>query len=106
MNATYEGITLYCHYFNNHLECPNVKNNCAFAHKDSEDCNYGKLCERLLCMFKHETGEENKKDESIEKDIDIVDENTEAYENVIQDIEEGEDLDENEVNDEPLDITF
>ena len=106
MNATHEGITLYWHYFNNDLECPNGENNCAFAHKDSEDCKYGKLCERLLCMFKHETGEENKKDESIEKDIDTLHKNTEENEYVIQNIEEIEDLDEDEVIDQPMDTTF
>ena len=56
--VSHEKSKMYCHYFNNRKACP-FKEECLFLHEDSEMCKYGKLCERMLCMFKHEENEEN-----------------------------------------------
>ena len=47
-----EKVKIYCHYFNNMKTCP-FGEECIFLHEDSRKCKYGKLCERLKCMFKH-----------------------------------------------------
>ena len=52
MEAAHEN-NLYCHYYNNDKECP-FDDQCIFLHDDSENCKYGKACERNLCMYKHE----------------------------------------------------
>ena len=33
--------------------CP-YSDQCFFLHEDAQNCKYGKQCERLFCMFKHE----------------------------------------------------
>ena len=48
----HEKAILYCHYFNNQLPCP-FDTECIFLHEDADNCKYGILCERMLCMFKH-----------------------------------------------------
>ena len=57
---THENLKIYCHYYNNSKTCP-FKEECLFLHVEAPICKYGKLCERMLCMFKHvpETDEEH-----------------------------------------------
>ena len=62
----HEKVKLYCHFYNNEKECPHgIK--CIFLHEHSNQCKYGKMCERNNCMFKHEVNivddEEAEKDE-------------------------------------------
>ena len=59
--AVHEDVTLYCHYFNNDKDCP-YDDVCIFLHEDSEECKFGNMCERTLCMYKHKSrnGEEIK----------------------------------------------
>ena len=61
---THENLIIYCHYFNNDKICP-FKEECLFLHEEAETCKFGKLCERMFCMYKHES----------ENDNDIVGEN-------------------------------
>ena len=74
----YDNLRIYCHYFNNKKTCPHG-DNCVFMHSDSGDCRYGRLCERMFCMFKHECEDldisELIEDEIVKNDeaIDIVD---------------------------------
>ena len=56
MKITHEDTKLYCHYFNNEKICPFDKD-CIFLHENSTECKYGKLCERMNCMYKHRTEE-------------------------------------------------
>ena len=64
---THENLKLFCHYFNNKKDCP-FNDECVFLHEDSDDCKYGEVCERELCMFKHEINDE--KSESKEDNDD------------------------------------
>ena len=56
VKISHQSKILYCHYFNNHKQCP-YEENCIFMHKDSELCKYGNSCERILCMYKHRNEE-------------------------------------------------
>ena len=56
---------IYCHYFNNDKECP-YGDRCIYEHDDSDKCKFGKTCERLMCMYKH--NDDN--DENDDKDGD------------------------------------
>ena len=56
--AVHEDIELYCHYYNNGKECP-FEDACIFLHDESETCKYGKGCERVLCMYKHEVSDDS-----------------------------------------------
>ena len=46
---------------------------CIFLHEDSTLCKYGLICERNLCMFKHEAAEKESDDSDITSQIIIVD---------------------------------
>ena len=46
-------MKIFCHYFNNEKSCK-FGNECIFAHEESPDCKMGELCERIMCMFKHD----------------------------------------------------
>ena len=61
VRISHENVKLFCHYFNNGLECP-YNDECIFVHEDSEVCKYGAMCERNNCMYKHE--EENDDEEN------------------------------------------
>ena len=63
-------MKIFCHYFNNNYECP-YDDQCIFAHDESPVCKFGKECERLMCMFKHN----GRRD--VSDDEDEVDENSE-----------------------------
>ena len=54
IKIVHDKCKLYCHYFNNRKTCPFDKE-CVFLHEDADNCKYGESCERLLCMFKHES---------------------------------------------------
>ena len=69
----HENCKLYCHYFNNKKVCPFIEE-CLFLHEEAEICKYGKQCERILCMFKHEyEDDENLSDEVKNDEKDDVD---------------------------------
>ena len=70
VRISHENVKLFCHYFNNGLECP-YNDECIFIHEDSEVCKYGAMCERNNCMYKHK--EEN--DDVENEEIDITEEN-------------------------------
>ena len=79
---SHENGKFYCHYFNNKLTCP-YSEECIFLHEDSTLCKYGSLCERNLCMFKHESVHEVTEKESDDSDkrsqtnlVDVHDEET------------------------------
>ena len=70
----HEGIKLYCHYYNNEEECP-FAHNCIFLHENSPQCMFGKLCERIKCMFKHKSSDKHVSDNDDEKnELDTADE--------------------------------
>ena len=74
----HEGIKLYCHYWNNDLDCPyetDEHDKCIFLHDESEKCKFGKTCERILCMYQHD---ESDKDVKEEVSGENVDEDTES----------------------------
>ena len=62
--AVHEDVELYCHYYNNDKECP-YGDECIFMHEESENCKYGKTCDRVMCMFRHDV-EGDSDDESAE----------------------------------------
>ena len=41
---------------------------CIFIHEESEICKFGKGCDRILCMFKHETCEHDDDEEADESE--------------------------------------
>ena len=53
IKVSHEQAKLYCHYFNNSKCCPNGLE-CVFLHEESDICKYNDLCERNLCMHKHD----------------------------------------------------
>ena len=62
---------IYCHYFNNDKECP-FGDLCIYEHEDSVKCKFGKACERLRCMYKHNAeDDDNDDDESIWSEVDL-----------------------------------
>ena len=63
VRISHENVKLFCHYFNNGLECP-YNDECIFIHEDSEVCKYGAMCERNNCMYKHK--EENDENDELE----------------------------------------
>ena len=80
---THENLKMYCHYYNNSKTCP-FKEECLFLHVEAPICKYGKLCERMFCMFKHvpETDEEHGDVEEIIEN-DVVNSVTEVMEESI-----------------------
>ena len=62
MQAAHEEISLFCHYFNNEKDCP-FEEECIFVHEESEICKFGKACERILCMYKHERDDKDDNDD-------------------------------------------
>ena len=68
-----EGIKLYYHYYNNKKDCP-FAHNCIFLHENSPQCSFGKLCERINCMFKHKSSEKHVSDNYDDKnELDTAD---------------------------------
>ena len=63
VSAVHGSMKIYCHYYNNDKECP-FKNECIFAHLTTKDCMFGNECERMYCMFKHDTLFQDNEDES------------------------------------------
>lgn len=53
VSAVHGEFKLFCHYYNNDKECP-FEGRCIFAHEESPDCRFGKICERVMCMFSHD----------------------------------------------------
>ena len=92
--AVHEDVTLYCHYFNNNKDCP-FDDECIFLHEDSEDCKFGNVCERTLCMYKHEdrNDEEDENDEESDSDCDDDDDSVnvdvEGIKPVLEKLEEA-----------------
>ena len=77
IKITHEDLKIYCHYFNNKKSCP-FNEECLFLHKEAKMCKYGKLCERMYCMFKHESETKN-----------VMDDVEETNESVTEVIEEA-----------------
>ena len=82
VEAAHESCELFCHYYNNNKDCP-YNDQCVFIHEESDECKYGKACERMLCMFKHDESddeaesdddEEDSEDEEEEDEDETVDE--------------------------------
>ena len=74
LQAAYEDISLFCHYFNNEKDWP-FEEECIFIHEESELCKFGKTCERILCMYRHERGiNEDDDDSESENESDSEDE--------------------------------
>ena len=72
MRIAHENLKLF---FNNKT-FPYSKD-CIFLNQDSPICKYGKKCERMLCMFKHEEDEVENIDTLTVIDIENVDEENE-----------------------------
>ena len=99
MRIAHENLKLFCHFFNNNKTCPYSKD-CIFLHQASPICKYGKKCERLLCMFKHETDEvENVDTFAVIVDVDEVDEIDESNENSVDINEENDDQESVKIDD-------
>ena len=90
----HENVKLYCHYFNNEKVCP-YGEECVFLHTDSKLCKYGGLCERMLCMFKHQS-DDIETGEIIEEEIVKIG----AEQIEIIDVENDESLHDETVEDE------
>ena len=76
VQAAHEDVTLFCHYFNNGKDCP-YEDECIFVHEESDVCKFGNGCERLLCMYQHEDGNDDDDDSESEDDSDSDDESAE-----------------------------
>ena len=73
IKISHENLKIYCHYYNNEKECP-FDDDCVYLHEDSVDCKYGDLCERDMCMFKHESCDEiNEREEDNDDEYDDED---------------------------------
>ena len=64
IEAAHRDKIIYCSFYNNKKECPYGDKKCMFVHKDSEECKFGKACERNNCMYKHDS--EDNSDENID----------------------------------------
>ena len=93
--AAHEHLKIYCHNFNNDKVCLH-KDECVFIHEDSEPCKYGKMCERINCMYKHEPIENANEEEN--KDDTNNDERSDSNDN--DEIKEAEKSDNEDVVDE------
>ena len=65
----HEGLTIFCHFFNNNKTCP-FNNGCVFVHEDSEVCKYDTVCERRNCMYKHGIDDSGDESDNIIEDED------------------------------------
>ena len=64
---------IYCHYYNNEKECPFGYFR-IYEHNEADKCNFGKACERVMCMYKHNDEDtENDGDNDVESDCSDVD---------------------------------
>ena len=81
--AVHEDVELYCHYYNNDKECP-YGDECIFMHEESENCTYGKTCDRVMCMFRH-NAEGDSDDESEESGTN---QNDVSSENIVPSLEQ------------------
>ena len=112
VKITHENLKLYCHYFNNKKKCP-YNEECVFLHEEANQCKYGNLCERMLCMFMHEneTNEENEVEETIAYNelvnsvTEVIDVDIETHEDLSK-IVDIDDLDDIEQENETGNITF
>ena len=108
MRIAHENLKLFCHFFNNNKTCPYSKE-CIFLHQDSPICKYGKKCERMLCMFKHEEDEdefENVDTLAVIVDVDDEDEIDESNENSGDINEENDDQESVKIDDPNDDDNF
>ena len=91
VKVAHEKCKLYCHYFNNKKTCPFDKE-CVFLHEDADICKYGESCERLLCMFKHESvicsNDDKVPDKTVQTFfVDIHEDEIVTFDSVIENIE-------------------
>ena len=69
VQISHEKANLYCHYFNNKKNCP-YESESVFLHEHSKPCKYGVICERDMCLFKHEH-KDNEDIDNIDWDLDV-----------------------------------
>ena len=73
IEAVHGRMKIFCYYFNNDYDCP-YDDQCIFAHDASPVCKFGRECERIMCMFKHDgrdvSDDENEDDEESEDESD------------------------------------
>ena len=67
--AAHEDVELFCHY--NEKDCPH-EDQCIFIHEESEICKFGKGCERDMCMYRHESLEEDESESEEDENDDEV----------------------------------
>ena len=82
VEAAHKEKKIYCHFYNNNLECQFGEEKCAFVHEESEVCRYGEECERDMCMFKHFETSVNEDD--VDNDDAIEDESEKTFSNPSQ----------------------
>ena len=87
VEAVHEDVELYCHYFNNNKDCP-FGDQCIFLHEESQNCKYGKACERTMCMYKHEDSDGDDDGENTDDEEDEESEDEENAEELKQKLEE------------------
>ena len=78
-SGVHEDFEIFCHFFNNNKDCP-FDDQCIYLHEESDNCKYGKSCERILCMFKHEECDDG--DDSENENDSEEDEDEESVENL------------------------
>ena len=108
ITAVHEHLKLYCHYFNNKKVCP-FDTQCIFLHEDSEECKFGRVCERVNCMYRHNVNvvelEDNEVADSEHDDKDrntiLAAVNEEALEDDIEDENADLNSDANTIVDNP-----
>ena len=73
-------VELFCYFFNNDKDCP-YQEECIFLHEESEVCKFGKTCDRVMCMFRHDF--DNGIDERNEQPEEAIGNNNDANEYVV-----------------------
>ena len=106
MTACHGKTKLYCHFFNNDIECPFDREH-FFAHEDAELCKYDEICERINCMYKHEYEDEEDEDDAVVSDSNVEkheDKSDEEEDDVVDDnnVEKHEDECDDEDDDESV----
>ena len=94
--AVHGDFKLYCHFYNNNKDCE-YDDQCIYLHEESEECKFGKSCERLMCMFRHDEVEESDDedesddDEEVDNDMEEDEESIKELKPVLKKIQEAVD---------------
>ena len=91
-SACHEEYEIFCYFYNNNKDCP-YDDQCIYMHEESEDCKFGKSCERKMCMYRHDDAKEESddEDESESSDDEEEDESLEELKPVLKKIQEAVD---------------